>query len=108
MMKSKVLFLRVGLARSANGVLALLLAVFLSSCGAVVGEVLAPTVTDSQIGLGGKVTSGAATNSKQTAKEQEKLKEEGKCPVCRGVGKSPDGQYECSSCKGTGKYPYHP
>ena len=45
------------------------------------------------------------TNSKQTVKEQEKLKKEGKCPACRGVGKSPDGQYECTSCKGTGKYP---
>ena len=82
----------------------LTLAVCLSSCGSFVGEVLAPTVTDTQIGLSGKGTSGVATNSKQTAKEQEKLKKEGKCPVCRGAGKSPDGQFECTSCKGTGKY----
>ena len=63
------------------------------------------TVTDTQIGLSGKGTSSVITNSKQTVKEQEKLKKEGKCPACRGVGKSPDGQYECTSCKGTGKYP---
>lgn len=85
--------------------IALCLTVFLSSCGALVGEVLAPTVTDTQIGLGGKKTSGVTIDSKQTAKEQEKLKRDGKCPVCRGIGKSPDGKYECTSCKGTGKYP---
>jgi len=96
MIKLKVLIMGAGLA--------LFPTVFLSSCGAFVGEVLAPTVTDTQIGLGGKKTSGVTTNSKQVAKEQEKLKKEGKCPVCRGVGKSPDGQYECTSCKGTGKY----
>ena len=65
----------------------------MSSCGSFVGEVLAPTVTDTQIGLSGKGTSSVITNSKQTVKEQEKLKKEGKCPACRGVGKSPDGQY---------------
>ena len=103
--KSKVLTTGAGLARSTIKMVALFTAVFLSSCGTLVGEVLVPTVTDSQIALDGKKTSGVATNSKKTAKEQEKLKEEGKCPICRGVGKSPDGQYECSSCKGTGKYP---
>ena len=93
------------MARSTIKLIAVLLIAFFSSCGSFVGEVLAPTVTDSQIGLGGKKTSGGTANSKQTTKEQEKLKEEGKCPVCRGAGKSPDGQYECTSCKGTGKYP---
>ena len=97
-----------GQARPTIKLIALFLTVFLSSCGTFVGEVLAPTVTDTQIGLGGKKTSGTTANSKQTAKEQEKLKEEGKCPVCRGVGKSADGQYECTSCKGTGKYPHNP
>lgn len=102
--KSKILIIGTGQARSTIMLIILLLTVLLSSCGTFVGEVLAPTVTDTQIGLGGKKTSGATTNSKQTAKEQEKLKEEGKCPVCRGVGKSSDGQYECPSCKGTGKF----
>ena len=103
--KSKVLIFGVRLARSTIKMIALFLIAFLSSCGTFVGEVLVPTVTDSEIGLGGKNTAGVTTNSKQTAKEQEKLKREGKCPVCRGVGKSPDGQYDCISCKGTGKYP---
>ena len=106
--KSKVLIIGTGQARSTIKLITLFLTVFLSSCGAFVGEVLAPTVTDTQIGLGGKKTSGTTANSKQTAKEQERLKEEGKCPVCRGVGKSADGQYECTSCKGTGKYPHNP
>ena len=103
--KSKILIIGTGQTRSTIKLIALLLTGLLSSCGTFVGEVLAPTVTDTQIGLDGKKTSGATANSKQTAKEQERLKEEGKCPVCHGVGKSPDGQYECTSCKGTGKYP---
>ena len=103
--KAKVLSIGAGRARLTMKIMAVVLAVGLSSCGSFVGEVLAPTVTDTQIGLGGKKTSGTAANSKQTAKEHEKLKEEGKCPACRGVGKSPDGQYECAACKGTGKYP---
>lgn len=92
------------LARSTIRMIAIFLIALLSSCGGYIGEVLVPTVTDSQIGLGGKKTAGVTSNSKLTAKEQEKLKREGKCPVCRGFGKSPDGQYECISCKGTGKY----
>ena len=103
--KSKDRIIGAGLARSTAKLTALFLTVFLSSCGTFVGEVLVPTVTDTQIGIGGKKASGVTTNSKQTDKEQEKLKKEGKCPVCRGAGLSPDGQYECTSCKGTGKYP---
>ena len=37
-------------------------------------------------------------------KEQEKLIQAGKCPVCGGVGKSADGLYDCEACNGTGKY----
>lgn len=108
MMKPKGLMTGTWMARSANRMMAVCLAVVLSSCGSIVGEVIAPTVTESQVGLGGKKISGTTTSSKQTAKEQEKLKEEGKCPACRGVGKSPDGQYECTVCKGTGKYTQQP
>ena len=42
--------------------------------------------------------------SKKQAKEEEQLKKEGKCPVCKGMGKTPDGMYTCETCKGTGKY----
>jgi RecJ-like exonuclease len=43
-------------------------------------------------------------NSKKQAKEEEQLKKEDKCPVCKGMGKTPDGMYTCETCKGTGKY----
>ena len=36
--------------------------------------------------------------------EAERLKKEGKCPICRGLGKTPDGRYDCTTCNGTGKY----
>ena len=29
---------------------------------------------------------------------------DGKCPICKGMGKTPDGLYTCETCKGTGKY----
>ena len=51
------------------------------------------------------------TNQKRTkaddeklTKQEEALKKEGKCPVCKGMGKTPDGLYVCETCKGTGKY----
>ena len=54
---------------------------------------------------------GAQTNHKRTKsddkkllKQKEELKKAGKCPTCRGMGKTPDGRYECTVCKGTGKY----
>ena len=47
---------------------------------------------------------GSKISPKQAVKEQEKLKQEGKCPTCRGMGKSIDGKYDCPTCKGTGKY----
>ncbi len=48
--------------------------------------------------------SSAKGMAKQKAKEQEQLKTDGKCPVCRGQGRSADGQYTCKACNGTGKY----
>jgi len=43
-------------------------------------------------------------DTKKRAKEEERLKQAGKCPQCAGMGKSPDGQYTCAACNGTGKY----
>ena len=43
-------------------------------------------------------------DDKKLTKQEEQLKKEGKCPVCKGMGKSPDGLYICETCKGTGKY----
>jgi DnaJ-class molecular chaperone len=42
--------------------------------------------------------------TKAEQKEREKLMNDGKCPDCRGMGKSPDGKTTCNTCKGTGKY----
>ena len=47
---------------------------------------------------------GSHPNAKQQAKEAEQLKQEGKCPTCRGVGKTPDGRYTCTVCNGTGQF----
>lgn len=47
---------------------------------------------------------GTHPSAKQQAKEAERLKQEGKCPSCRGMGKTPDGRYTCTACNGTGKY----
>ena len=41
---------------------------------------------------------------KKLTKQEDTLKKEGKCPVCKGMGKTPDGLYVCETCKGTGKY----
>lgn len=43
-------------------------------------------------------------DDKKLTKQEEALKKEGKCPVCKGMGKTPDGLYVCETCKGTGKY----
>ena len=45
-----------------------------------------------------------SSSSKQDVKEREKLIQAGKCPTCKGMGKTPDGRYTCSACNGTGKY----
>jgi DnaJ-class molecular chaperone len=47
---------------------------------------------------------GARLSQKGQAKEAEKMKKDGKCPTCRGMGKTPDGRYVCTTCNGTGKY----
>lgn len=47
---------------------------------------------------------GSHPSEKQQAKEAERLKQEGKCPSCRGAGKTPDGRYTCTVCNGTGQY----
>lgn len=43
-------------------------------------------------------------NNKTIEKERKLLMKDGKCPVCKGMGKSADGKYECKACNGTGKY----
>ena len=59
---------------------------------------------ENHVDLIGKPKTKHRSNEKQLAKKREQLKKEGKCPVCRGMGRTPDGQYICETCKGTGNY----
>ena len=81
--------------------------VLLTSCSGIVNDLINSSVEyDMQQGWESAKQNSTMTkaNSKKVKKEQEKLKQEGKCPVCRGMGRSIDGKYVCSSCNGTGKY----
>lgn len=77
---------------------------FLSSCS--IQEIFSDTVEfEANKGLQkARQSRGSIKSTKQQAKEAEKLKQEGKCPSCRGAGKTPDGRYSCTVCNGTGKY----
>ena len=45
----------------------------------------------------------SSKSKKAKEKEEKQLRQEGKCPVCHGMGKTPDGLYTCSKCNGIGK-----
>lgn len=81
----------------------LLAAAVFASCATIAEEAVNILLdNNSTMNLSSKPQSGR--NDKQLSKEIEKLKKEGKCPICRGMGRTPDGQYICETCKGTGKY----
>ena len=83
--------------------LSLITLLMLTSCA----EVASMLVEDElQRGLKSGQTNQRRTKAddKKLAKQEELLKKEGKCPVCKGMGKTPDGLYVCETCKGTGKY----
>ena len=77
---------------------------FMSSCS--IQEMFSDTVEfEANKGLQkAQKPKGSHPSAKQEAKETERLKQEGKCPSCRGVGKTPDGRYTCTVCNGTGRY----
>ena len=77
--------------------------------GCIVGEMLTESAVENAVSPSSKkVTQAAHSKSKSMTKaeqkEREKLMNDGKCPDCRGMGKSPDGKTTCNTCKGTGKY----
>jgi len=80
----------------------------LASCGTVTEELLVPLTEYNMQQSVSKAKPGNTTSTKQQVKERERLINEGKCPTCQGVGKTPDGLYTCFECKGTGKYPSSP
>ena len=78
----------------------------LASCSSFVSDWVIPSLEyDANKGLESleKSNSTGKSDSKKARKEQQKLKKEGKCLVCRGAGRSIDGKYVCTSCNGTGK-----
>ena len=79
----------------------------MSSC--IVGEALVESAVESAVSPSSKTITQAShgkskTMTKNEQKEREKLMNEGKCPDCRGMGKTPDGKTSCNTCQGTGKY----
>ena len=79
---------------------------FLSSC--ILGEALVESAVESAVSPSSKTVTQASHSkskamTKAEQKERERLMSEGKCPDCRGMGKSPDGKTVCNTCKGTGK-----
>ncbi len=63
----------------------------------IVEDAMQSTMTNGQ-------SQSKTKRDKANDKEAEQLKKEGKCPVCKGMGRTPDGLYTCETCKGTGKY----
>ena len=83
--------------------LSLIALMLLTSCAEVASMIVEDEL---QRGLKGGQTNLRRTKAddKKLAKQEEQLKKEGKCPACKGMGRTPDGQYICETCKGTGKY----
>ena len=101
--------LRAKIVHSIAALCVMLLTLTMTSCGFFVEEIVAPIVSDHVVDAvnhsgSSKSAKGNPVNEKQKAKEQARMKAEGKCPQCLGMGKTPDGLYQCDACKGTGKY----
>ena len=77
----------------------------LSSCADVASIIIEDTLQDAlACSQTHNRTKGNHASDKQKAKMAEQLKQSGKCPTCRGMGRTPDGLYICTTCQGSGKY----
>ena len=76
----------------------------LSSCADIASIIIEDTLQDAlACSQTPHRTKGNHASDKQKAKMAEQLKQSGKCPTCRGMGRTPDGLYICSTCQGSGK-----
>ncbi len=75
----------------------------LASCQ-VLTETLVEGAIQDGISNAHKSNPTSTHNTKAQEKEKAQLIKDGKCPVCRGMGRSADGKYICTTCNGTGKY----
>ena len=93
------------MARSSIKFVLFLLAFSLTSCQTLVEELVVPMAEyDMQKGVSNaRPGSTQRKETKKERKERERLEQEGKCTVCKGIGKSADGKYICTACNGTGK-----
>ena len=93
------------MARSSIKLVLFLLVLSLTSCKTLVEELVVPMAEyDMQKGINNaRPHSTQRTDTKKERKERERLELEGKCTVCKGIGKSADGKYLCTACNGTGK-----
>lgn len=76
----------------------------LTSCSTVAQELIVPMAEYDANKALSNATPGRSVSAKRQAKEREQLQREGKCPDCKGMGKTPDGLYNCQKCNGTGKF----
>ena len=76
--------------------------ILLTSCSTIASSVVEDVI---QYGINESPKNEALSiNNKTIDKERKQLMKDGKCPVCKGMGKSADGKYTCKACDGTGKY----
>ena len=85
----------------------MLLSFFCMSCGSIMSDLLSSEAEyDISQAINHAKPSSKMSKRQRTENQRqaEQLKKEGKCPACKGAGKTPDGRYDCVRCNGTGKY----